>query len=153
MPQKMLKTSTFLWELGKRHSPAHDWLPKNDNTHRRSGRVSQVSHFTLSKPIQHHNQQSSGGSNGYCCEDVGSVQELARWTLLLLETRGGLAHESYRSYGLETSWCIDMARTDCREHSMPLAGFEPVTICLHDRSKNAQDAKEGRCRERLVKIC
>mgnify|MGYP007020688801 CR=1 FL=1 len=61
----MLGTSTFVWELEKRHGSAHDWIPKHDpETHRRSGREAQASHFTCSKLIQHHNQQSSDGSNG-----------------------------------------------------------------------------------------
>ena len=84
----MLKTSTFVWELEKRHGSTHDWIPKHDpETHRRSGREAQASHFTCSKLIQHQNQQSSDGSND--CEDVDSVQELARWTLLSLEAHGG----------------------------------------------------------------
>ena len=53
---------------------------KHDETHRCSGREAQVSHFTCSKLVQRHNQQSSDGSND--CEDVGSIQDLARWTLL-----------------------------------------------------------------------
>ena len=67
----------------KKSARSHDWIPRNyPKSHRRSGRKAQASHFTCSKQVQHHNQQSSDGSNGWCCEDVGSIQDLARWTLL-----------------------------------------------------------------------
>ena len=36
-----------------------------------------------------------------------------------------------------------MVRTACRELSTPLAGFEPVTICLQHRSKMPRELRGG----------
>ena len=36
-----------------------------------------------------------------------------------------------------------MVRTACRELSKPLAGFEPVTICLQHRSKMPRELRGG----------